>query len=289
MTRRRFARVAVALLALLVVTAPAPASAGHRIISIVPAVTEMLFAIGAGPEVVAVSSYDRYPEAVGALPRVGALLDPDVERILSLAPDLVVVYGSQSHLIAQLEGARIPVFSYRHGGLADVTATMRALGRRTDHAREADAAADAVERRLEAIRDRVRERPRPRTLLVFGRGPLTLRNVYAAGGVGFLHDLLTLAGGEDVFGDVPRESVQTTTETLLARAPEVILEIRAEAPADVERERRVWAALPSVPAVRANRIQFLTGSEMVVPGPRVVEAAERLARALHPEAFEGRP
>jgi iron complex transport system substrate-binding protein len=78
---------------------PAPGKA-QRIVSLVPAVTEMLFAIGAGPQVVGVSSYDHFPAEVEALPKVGALVDPDTERILSLRPDLVVVYGSQSDVDA---------------------------------------------------------------------------------------------------------------------------------------------------------------------------------------------
>src|SRR5262249_15243040 len=81
--------------------APSPGQQVRRIISLVPAVTEMLFAIGAGPRVVAVSSYDTYPPEVKGLPGVGALLDPNVERILSLKPDLVIVYGSQTDLMKQ--------------------------------------------------------------------------------------------------------------------------------------------------------------------------------------------
>ena len=108
----------------------ARAKAPSRIISLVPAVTEMLFAVGAGPRVVGVSSFDHFPAEVERLPRVGALLDPDVERILSLRPDLVVVYRSQTDVLAQLGRAGIPSFVYSHAGLADVTVTMRRLGER---------------------------------------------------------------------------------------------------------------------------------------------------------------
>ena len=92
-------------------TAPA-----RRIISLVPALTEILFAIGAGPQVIAVSSYDDDPPEVKTLPRVGALLNPDTERILSMRPDLVLVYGSQAELFNQLNRSGIPIFRYRHGG-----------------------------------------------------------------------------------------------------------------------------------------------------------------------------
>ncbi len=259
------------------------AQAPRRIISLVPAVTEMLFAIGAGPQVVAVSSYDQDPPEVKALPRVGALLDPDVERILSLRPDLVITYGSQADLQAQVARAGIPFFDYRHAGLAAITETMRALGTRMGHVREAEAAARAIESRLAAIRAASAGRARPRTLLVFGRERGALRNIYASGGRGFLHDMLEAAGGANVFADVDRESVQATTELILARAPEVILEVRS---ADIltadeaAREAASWAPLASVPAVKRQRVVVLTGRGLTVPGPRVAEVVERMAEAL---------
>jgi iron complex transport system substrate-binding protein len=251
----------------------------------VPALTEMLFAIGAGPQVVAVSSYDEDPPEVKKLPRVGALLDPDVERILSLKPDLVVTYGSQADLHAQLQRARIPVFSYRHGGLETVTATLRALGVRTGHAAEAEAVSSRIEARLTEIRSRTAGRARPRTLLVFGRERRALRNIYASGGRGFLHDMLEAAGGTNVFADVARESVQATTELILARRPEVILEIRSGdivTAEDAAAETKSWAALAAVPAVRSGRVILFTGKGLTVPGPRIADQVERMAQALHP-------
>ncbi|MGE3888472.1 MAG: ABC transporter substrate-binding protein, partial [Vicinamibacterales bacterium] len=255
----------------------------QRIVSLVPAVTEMLFAIGAGSQVAAVSSYDQDPPEVKALPRVGALLDPDVERILALRPDLVITYGSQADLQAQLARAGIPFFDYRHAGLAAITETMRALGARTGHAREAEAAARGIESRLATIRSASAGRARPRTLLVFGRERGALRNIYASGGRGFLHDMLEAAGGANVFADVDRESVQATTELILARAPEVILEVRSAdilTTEEATREAASWAPLASVPAVKRQRVVVLTGRGLTVPGPRVADVVERMAEAL---------
>ena len=260
-----------------------------RIISLVPALTEMLFAIGAGPQVIAVSSYDEFPPAVKALPRVGALVDPDVERILALRPNLVLTYGSQTALAGQLARAGIRTFTYRHGGMAGVLQALRDLGAATGHAADGESKAREIQAQLDALEARVRPYPRPRTLLVFSRQPQSLQQMYVSGGVGFLDDILRIAGGANVFADVRRESVQPSQETLLARAPEAIVEIHATsmmATADVRRERGLWATLASVPAVRSGRIHFLDGSYLVVPGPRMALAAEALARALHPEAFE---
>jgi ABC-type Fe3+-hydroxamate transport system substrate-binding protein len=216
------------------------------------------------------------------------VLDPDVERILSLRPDLVVVYETQKDLREQLARAGIPAFTFRHAGLADVLTTIRDVGRRTGHGEASDRLARTIEQRLAAVRRMVSGRLRPRTLLVMGRDPFALTNIYASGGVGFLHDMLDAAGGANLFADVARESVQATSELVLARAPEVILELRGEfgsvPPADVDRDRKTWWSLAAVPAVRANRVYILKGASFVVPGPRVADAVEAIARAVHPGA-----
>jgi iron complex transport system substrate-binding protein len=266
---------------------PQAAAQPSRIISLIPAVSEMLFALGAGPQVVAVSSFDDYPPEVLKLPRVGALLDPDLERILSLRPNLVVVYESQMDLRRQLERAKVPIFVYKHAGLADIAATIRQLGARIGRDREAAALVTKIDDHLADIKKRVTGRPRPLTLVVFGRDALTLRGIYASGGLGFLDDMLKVAGADNVFAEVKQQSVQATTELILARRPEVILELRSGVmPAEQQRrEIAVWQALASVPAVRSGRIAIINDPRTVVPGPRVAEGTELFARALHPEAF----
>jgi iron complex transport system substrate-binding protein len=257
----------------------------RRIVSLVPATTEMLFAMGAGDRLAGVSNYDRFPAEVARLPKVGGLLDPDVERVISLKPDLVIVYDTQTDLKRQLERAHVPIFPYVHRGLADITATMRALGARVGAKTAADAAAARLEQQLAAIAGRVAGRPRPKTLLVFGREQGTLRHITASGGYGFLHDVLEVAGGSDALSDLHKQSVDMSTEMILLRAPEVIFELHygdAVKPGLFDAERLVWNALASVPAVKNKRVYILDGLEFVVPGPRIVLAAERFARTLHP-------
>jgi iron complex transport system substrate-binding protein len=260
----------------------------RRIISLVPAVTEMLFALGAGPQVVAVSSFDDFPPEVKALPRVGALLDPDVERILTLRPDLVVSYGSQTDLQAQLGRAGVPVYSYRHAGMAGIYETLQGIGRATGRQEQTDRLSQRIRAQLDAVRARVKGRPRPRTLLVFERDPLSLRGIYVSGGRGFLHEMLETAGGVNVFADMAREAVQPSQETLIARAPDAIIEVRATgliASDATAEDRKAWGALGSIPAIRSGRIYFLSGDHMLVPGPRVAQGVESFARVLHPQAF----
>jgi iron complex transport system substrate-binding protein len=248
----------------------------------------MLFAIGAGPSVVGVSSFDHYPPEAESRTKVGGLLDPDFERILSLRPDLVVVYGSQGALADRLARAGIPIFPYRHSELTDITATLREIGARVDRAAAANRLAADIERRIADIREQTRALDHPTTMVVIEREAGTLRGMFASGGFGFLHDMLLAAGGQDVFDDIRRESVQVTTELALARAPDVILEIHSGpgwTSDRIARERAVWQVLPSIPAVRAGRIYLLTGEMMSIPGPRVPDAILEIAKVLHPGRF----
>jgi iron complex transport system substrate-binding protein len=167
--------------------------------------------------------------------------------------------------------------------------TIRTLGVRIGATAEANRVAADMERALGAVRASVAGRGRPRTMLVFGREPGTIRGVLASGGYGFLADLLDVAGSDNVFGDIAQQSVQASTEMILSRRPDIILELRygddqrAYSPA---RELEVWNTLSSVPAVRNRRLHLLAGDEFVVPGPRIVNAARRFATTLHPEAFK---
>jgi iron complex transport system substrate-binding protein len=281
-------RILLALL-LLASNATAQTAKPQRIVSLVPAVTEMIFAIGDGSRVAAVSNYDHFPAEVARLPKVGGLLDPSVERILAIKPDLVIVYTTQKELIERLDRAGIAYFNYQHKALPDILTTIRAIGERIGSADRANRVAAEMQRSLDEIRAKTAGVPHPATLLVFERDPASLRNVYASGGYGFLHDMLEIAGGRNVFANVKQQAVQASTEMLITSKPDVIIELLygdSLKNADIAKELRAWDALASVPAVRSHRISALTGDEFVVPGPRVVDATRKLARALHPELFK---
>ena len=280
-------RLALLALATCITLGASADTVPRRVISLIPATTEMIFAMGAGSRLIAVSSFDQYPPEATKLPRVGALLDPDTERILSLRPDLVILYGTQTELKRSLDRATIPYYSYEHRAMPDIMATVRAVGARIGFAAQANVLAKSMEASLAAIQAKVAGQRRPRTMLVFERDRTTLQNLYASGGYGFLADLLDVAGGENVFADVKQQSVQASTEMILARRPEVIVEMRYGDSAknlDPARDLRVWDSLSSLPAVKAKRVVILVGDQFVVPGPRIVDAARELGRALHPEA-----
>ena len=282
----RLSRILVFLLAALALHAHAQDAAPRRVVSVIPATTEMIFAMGAADRLVGVGNFDRFPSETSKLPRVGGLLDPDTERILALKPDLVIVYNTQAELKGRLDRANVPYFSYEHRALPDVMQTIRALGTRLGVASNAERLASDMERALADVRQSVAGKGRPRALLVFGREADNLRAIAASGGYGFLADLLDVAGSENVFSDIKQQSVQASTEMILARRPDVIIELRYgddQRAYNIERELQPWQTLASVPAVRNKRVHLLVGDEFVVPGPRIVNAARRFADTIHPK------
>jgi len=282
--RRRLAVLVIAVAAALSPSVRGQAHRPQRIVSLIPAATEMLFAIGAGADVVGVSSFDRFPVEATTRPRVGALLDPDTERILSLRPTLVVVYDTQTELRTQLDRAAIPTFRYRHGSVADIYDTIRSLGAAVDRAQNAEAVVVRMRADIAAVTASVQGRRVP-TLFVVGRDPGTLQHVYVAGGAGFLNELVELAGGSNVFGDIARQALEVSTEQLLARRPDVIVELWPDGSLDQrmrESERAAWNALSALPAVKAHRIIEITDDRLAIPGPRLPAGIRLLAAALHP-------
>ncbi|HEX7780668.1 MAG TPA: ABC transporter substrate-binding protein, partial [Vicinamibacterales bacterium] len=161
------------------------------------------------------------------------------------------------------------------------------LGRRVGRGEEAERLATRIERDIADVRKQVAGRTRPKTAVIFDREPGSLRSMYASAGIGFMHDMLEAAGGTDVFADQEKQSLQLSAETLLARAPEVIIEVQttdAWSPERVAKELSVWKALSALPAVRTGRVHILTDDRLSIPGPRVAEAIRLLARVLHPSS-----
>jgi len=163
-----------------------------------------------------------------------------------------------------------------------VTSTLREVGKRAGLPDRANALADQIERDLANVRKSVTGLPRPRTLMVFAREEASMRGLYVSGGTGFLHDMLEAAGGVNVMADVKREGLQLSLEQLLARAPDVVLEMRVTErwAADRQvREEAAWRTV-SIPAVRAGRVHFLPDESLTIPGPRVAAAVKAIANVL---------
>lgn len=255
----------------------------QRIISLAPNLTEMLFALGLDAEVVGVTSYCDYPPAARSKEKVGDTLQPDLERLISLRPDLVLVSTASQleSLMRRLSGLSIPVFVTDARTVREVVASLRALGEVTGATQNADALAAEMERRIAEVETHVRSLARPRVLYALQTEPLITigRNT-------FLNDLIALAGGESISASEANGYPQFSRETVVARAPEVIVAQRLHGSSAISTDalRRLFA---DTPAARSGRVALVDPDLVNRPGPRIVDGLEEMARALHPELGAG--
>lgn len=244
----------------------------HRIVSLNPAVTELLFAIGAGGAVVGRTAWCDYPAEAAAVPSLGDGINPNLEAIVARKPDLVLLYtsGQNTDAVRRLAELGIPALRFRTDSLSDVPRVAGVLGRLTGRQSGADSLSRAFTADL-AGATTPPDSHRPTVfLLVWDQPPMTV------GRGSFLTELLERAGTENLFADVASSSAPVSIEAVAARNPDVILALGAEPPAFLSRPE--WQV---VPAVRERRLVREEGSEFSRPSPRAPAAIRELRAAVH--------
>jgi ABC-type Fe3+-hydroxamate transport system substrate-binding protein len=267
------AAFAAALLACGREEAPRRASPAARVVSLSPAFTELIFALDAGDRLVGRTAWCDHPPEAARVPSVGDGLNPNIEAVAARAPDLVVLYASTANgpATARLRALGIPTRTLPLDRLADVPAAARALGPALGIAARAESAAATFAAALDSARAAARPLVGARLLLLaWDQPPVVI------GGGSFQHELVTLAGGENVFGDVVQPSAQVTIETIAARDPDLVLLLDPQA-APSWADRPEWRA---VRAVRERRFVQVTGSAFSRPTLRALEAARALRAQL---------
>lgn len=253
--------------------------APQRMISLAPNLTEILFALELGDRVVGVTRFCDYPEAAKQKEQVGDTLQPNLERIIALKPDLVLITTSSQleNITRQLDQLSIPVYVTNPRTVREVVSSIRTLGEVTGAAAKGQAIAVDMERRIEETERMAQSAPKVRVFYVLQIAPLI-----TAGKKTFINDLINLSGGASISGEEATDYPQYSRETVIARAPEVIV-----APAvhgaefvsgkDLQRDFAV------TPAIKMNRIVWVNPDWVDRPGPRIVDGLEQLAKGLHPK------
>ncbi len=247
----------------------------HRIVSLNPAATELLFAVGAGGSVIGRTTWCDYPPEAKAVPSLGDGINPNLEAIVARKPDLVLLYtsGQNADAVRRLRALGIPALRFRTDSLSDVPRLARIFGRLTGHEAPADSLAQVFQADLAAATvSRSGRRPSV-FLLVWDQPPMTV------GRGSFLTELIERAGGENLFADVTRSSAPVSIEAVASRNPDVILVLGSDPPAFADRPE--WQV---VRAVRERRFVHADGSEFSRPSPRAPDAIRRLHAALEDTA-----
>ena len=250
------------------------AAAARRVVSLNPTTTELMFALGADERLVGRSRWDEWPDAAKAVPDVGDGIRPNVEAILATRPDLVLLYASQDNRPAaeRLQAAGVATLSLKIDSIAQFRRATITLGEATGRGAAARATVDSVDATLARVRRLTSGRARPTVLWRAWDVPLLV-----IGGGSFLHELIDIAGGRNVFGDLAAPSPQVSFEEVLRRDPDVL--IGGEMSATKLRADAQWRTLA---AVREGRILAVDDAIVARPSVRLGEAAVALARGLHP-------
>ena len=249
-----------------------------RVVSLSPSTTEAMYAIGAGGELVGRSRYCDYPPEAGPLPIIGGYVDPNIEAILALRPDLVIgARGPAGPKLADTLGAHgVGTFFPDTESLAQIDQMLRELGKRAGHAAEADHLVGSLDAREAAITRAVAPLPKVRALLVFGLSPIVV-----AGPGGFPDELLGRAGGSNVVTE-GTSYPSLAVERVVRLDPDVILDATAGRGGEkLDLDAPGWR---EVGAVKRGRVVPLGDEAVLRPGPRIADGLASIARALHPDA-----
>jgi iron complex transport system substrate-binding protein len=250
-----------------------------RIVSLAPSVTETLFALGAGAEVVGVSQYCDYPPQVRDLPRVGSFLSPNLEAILALRPTLIVGLELSSNVrqIRALNSMGYPVLLVSDDSLQQIEDSIETIGARIGRQREADQLVAQIKGQIAAVQERLATVEPVRALMLVGHQPIV-----AVGTGTYLDELMRIARADNIADAAGEQWPHLSMEFIIAMRPHVILDgAMGTDPAS----SGFWQRYPTIPAVRDRRVLGYPQDPMLHAGPRVGQSLEMIARMIHPEAF----
>ena len=278
----RLATAAALCVCAIALASPAHAAAPMRIVSLAPSVTEDLFALGAGPEVVGVSQYCDYPPQVRDLPRVGSFLTPNLEAIIALRPTLVVglELSSDVRQIRALNSMGYPVLLVSDDSLQQIENSIEKVGARINREDEAHRLIAQIQAQIAAVQQRLANAKPKRALMLVGHQPIV-----AVGTGTYLDELMRIARADNIAAAVGEQWPHLGMEFIIAMRPEVILD--GAMGTDPLSSNDFWEKYPTIPAVRDHRVLGYAEDPMLHAGPRVGQSLELIARKIHPEAWQG--
>ncbi|MCX5909917.1 MAG: cobalamin-binding protein [Deltaproteobacteria bacterium] len=257
-------------------------STPKRMIATAPSVTEILFALGLGDRVVGVSSYCNYPAEALHKEKIGGYINPSLEKIVELRPDLVMgtADGDLKAFMNKVTGLGIPVYVANPKTVADVLHSIRKIGEVTGATDAAARLTSSMQKRIDTVKQKVAGRSPPRVLHILSYDPL----ISSAGG-SFVDDLIRIAGGTNVAAQARGRHPRLSLEEVIARDPEVIILSGMLSQDPLREQREWWARWKKISAVGHGRVHVIDADLILRPSPRIVDGLEEMARVIHPEAF----
>ena len=255
-----------------------------RIVSISPNLTQVIYGLGAFDNVVGVTIYDEYPPEAKDLPKIGGWVNPNYEAILTLEPDLVVLMKDQDSMFGEkIRELGLQTFTaHSNDSIKDILEAISDMGQILGKNEEAKKLSQHIKSNLSDIKQATKDVEKKRVLLVVGRNPGTLEDIYVIGTNNYIDELITLAGGQNVV-EHKRPALKISKEAIFSFNPDVIIEINHE---KVDREKEIlniWSTLTQVDAVKNKQVYILSSKVLLHPSQRIVDGAQVLVETLHPE------
>ncbi|MBW2064215.1 MAG: cobalamin-binding protein [Deltaproteobacteria bacterium] len=260
------------------------AQAPVRIIPLAPSLTEILYFLGLGDKVVGVTTFSQYPPDARRKAKVGSYINLNVEKIISLSPDLVIgtVDGNDPGVIKILEQAGIKVYIVNPRNVKELLETIARVGQVCGVPEKAGRLVAELERRVSRVEETTGSLRKPLVFLQINIKPIMTVNRHT-----FHHDLIRLAGGVNMAGEEKVTYPRISIEEVIRRRPEVILISSMERGGQFERARKEWLKWTSIPAVIAGRVHLIDSDLIDRPSPRFVKGLEVMAELIHPEVKRG--
>jgi iron complex transport system substrate-binding protein len=260
----------------------------QRIISLSPSITETVFALGLSDKVVGVTDYCDYPPEVNLLPKVGGFINPNLETIISLQPDLVIMLANQQRVVEQLKQLNVQTLPVLNSSLEDIKQTIKVIGQQTQHQQQADELLNKINQKIAFIAKKTKGLARPRVMITMGHSidSQHMKQIFIAGQHDFYNDLINLAGGENAYQAQQPNVPSLSVEGIMQLNPQVIIDIYPEAEdhnSDLVQVMHQWNNLKYVDAIQNKRIHLIEENYATIPGPRIFLLLEQLARLIHPE------
>jgi iron complex transport system substrate-binding protein len=264
----------------------APSGRAGRIVSLAPNITEILFAIGLGDEITAVTLDSDYPPAASAKPKVGTFWQPDIEAVVAARPSLIITLGfqQQRNLAERLRRIGYNCLTVNIEKISELFDAIEVIGSTAGRQQQAEELISRTKTKLQHLEALICDKPKVRVLWVVQREPLRV-----AGRDTFVNQMIEMAGGENAIGPTVNKYPPIGSEQVVACNPEVIIE-PAMGLEDIESQRKTtlqyWSRFQNLSAVKNHRIYVIDGDTVSRLGPRLYEGTEAIARCLRPDLFE---
>ena len=287
-TTRKFLAFHLIVLCLWLVILQEVYATSQRVISTSPAITEILFALGAGNRVIGVTDFCSYPKQACRLPSIGGPLNPSTETWIALKPDLIIIQEDSKVIQKNAKILGIPTLTVSVNNLKNILTSIQTMADTLQMPQAGHQLAVKIKSKIEGYRTHLKKIKPRQVLMLLSDTNDPSRDLYAVGRGTFLNELLTIAGGNNVLPDTMAKYPKVSKEYIIAKSPEIIIEVGPKSNLSKEEtlaRKKTWGKFSTLRAVKNDRIYFIGADYILIPGPRLLNILNDFTRTIHPELF----